>query len=446
MPWNWPVDVNYLEAKAFCNWKGDNYRVITEAEWHRLRGETPKKGLLESDPIMNEADTKAPPENFNLRFSSSSPVNMFKPSSAGFYDVHGNVWEWAEDEADGLPGFKVHPFYVDFSTPCFDGRHNIIMGGSWISTGNEASIYARYWFRRHFFQHLGFRLVQTIRPLSPNLYPIDNNPHKITENRWVDESNVYEQKKLIEEYLQLHFGKEEEVLPYPFPNLGELSLNFPLRCAQMLMDGFKKHSPNASAESVTALEVGCAVGRACFELSRTFCSVLGIDYSHAFINAAISLQEAGMLPYRYATEGRLVAHSRAEVAADIDRSRVHFAHGDACNLPKTFGVYDAILMANLIDRLPDPRKFLDVLPHLVKPGGVVLFTSPYTWLENFTHPSKWLGGYLHEDKEVRTLDVLKETLSPHFELLEQKDMPLLIQEHLRKYQLCVAHATLWRRK
>jgi len=211
----------------------------------------------------------------------------------------------------------------------------------------------------------------------------------------------------------------------------------------MLMDGFKKHSPNASAESVTALEVGCAVGRACFELSRTFCSVLGIDYSHAFINAAISLQEAGvsvllphqpllighnralvqMLPYRYATEGRLVAHSRAEVAADIDRSRVHFAHGDACNLPKTFGVYDAILMANLIDRLPDPRslsslfsmpltlaihrvqltdsfwphrKFLDVLPHLVKPGGVVLFTSPYTWLENFTHPSKWLGGYLHE--------------------------------------------------
>jgi len=26
MPWNWPVDVNYLEAKAFCNWKGDNYR------------------------------------------------------------------------------------------------------------------------------------------------------------------------------------------------------------------------------------------------------------------------------------------------------------------------------------------------------------------------------------------------------------------------------------
>jgi len=21
MPWNWPVEVNYHEAKAFCNWK-----------------------------------------------------------------------------------------------------------------------------------------------------------------------------------------------------------------------------------------------------------------------------------------------------------------------------------------------------------------------------------------------------------------------------------------
>ena len=40
MPWNWPVEVNYLEAKAFCNWKsaktGQTYRLPTEAEWYRL--------------------------------------------------------------------------------------------------------------------------------------------------------------------------------------------------------------------------------------------------------------------------------------------------------------------------------------------------------------------------------------------------------------------------
>ena len=37
-------------------------------------------------------------------------------------------------------------------------------GGSWVSTGDEASRFARYSFRRHFFQHLGFRMVRSVSP------------------------------------------------------------------------------------------------------------------------------------------------------------------------------------------------------------------------------------------------------------------------------------------
>ena len=37
-----------------------------------------------------------------------------------------------------------------------------VQGGSWISTGDEASRFARYAFRRHFFQHCGFRLARTV--------------------------------------------------------------------------------------------------------------------------------------------------------------------------------------------------------------------------------------------------------------------------------------------
>ena len=37
MPWNWPVEVNNLEAQAFCNWKseitGQKYRLPTEDEY-----------------------------------------------------------------------------------------------------------------------------------------------------------------------------------------------------------------------------------------------------------------------------------------------------------------------------------------------------------------------------------------------------------------------------
>ena len=59
----------------------------------------------------------------------------------------------------------VHIFYDDFSTPCYDGEHSIIMGGSFMSTGQLASVFARYHFRPHFFQHAGFRIVSSATPL-----------------------------------------------------------------------------------------------------------------------------------------------------------------------------------------------------------------------------------------------------------------------------------------
>ena len=43
MPWDWPVEVNYHEAKAFCRWKGDHFRLATEAE-HAVMGDMPVRG------------------------------------------------------------------------------------------------------------------------------------------------------------------------------------------------------------------------------------------------------------------------------------------------------------------------------------------------------------------------------------------------------------------
>ena len=38
MPMDWPAEVNFHEAKAFCSWKGPDYRLPTEAEHHVMRG------------------------------------------------------------------------------------------------------------------------------------------------------------------------------------------------------------------------------------------------------------------------------------------------------------------------------------------------------------------------------------------------------------------------
>lgn len=56
----------------------------------------------------------------------------------------------------------------------------------------------------------------------------------------------------------------------------------------------------------------------------------------------------------------------------------------------------AVLAANLLCRLPDPSVFLRRLPSLIKPGGVLVLVSPYSWLPAWTDRQHWLGGYRDE--------------------------------------------------
>ena len=158
MPWDWPVEVNYHEAKAFCNWKaattGQPFRLPTEDEWYRIHDAA---GLSEV-PHGRQAGA-----NIHLDyFASSCPVSEFP--NGEFYDVVGNVWQWTETPIYPFEGFDTHSHYDDFTTPTFDGRHNLIKGGSWISCGNESLKGARYAFRRHFSQHAGFRYVVSDTP------------------------------------------------------------------------------------------------------------------------------------------------------------------------------------------------------------------------------------------------------------------------------------------
>lgn len=88
---------------------------------------------------------------------------MFK--NQGFYDIVGNVWQHTVTPIYPFEGFEIHPVYEDFTTPTFDNRHNIIKGGSFISTGNSVLYHARYAFRRHFYQHAGFRYVESMNEI-----------------------------------------------------------------------------------------------------------------------------------------------------------------------------------------------------------------------------------------------------------------------------------------
>ena len=59
------------------------------------------------------------------------------------------------------------------------------------------------------------------------------------------------------------------------------------------------------------------MGRSTFELAKRFNQVVGIDFSHGFIDACNKLKTYGKLDYSVKTEGSLVSEHTAEVDPDI---------------------------------------------------------------------------------------------------------------------------------
>ena len=81
-------------------------------------------------------------------------------------------------------------------------------------------------------------------------------------------------------------------------------------------------------------------------------------------------------------------------------------------------------------RLPEPRKFLESLPRLLKPGGVAVIISPYSWPQEYTAQEHWLGGLVRGGDSVASAEALAEAMAAlGFALVEQFDMPFLIREH-----------------
>ena len=401
LPLNYPVDINIYEAEAFCKFKsqilGFEVRLPSEDEYYALYEYT------------NAGQKEA---NIGLKQFNQSPVDKYAFDE--FYDVVGNVWQWSLTPTYPFDDFITHPIYDDFTTPTFDDRHALMKGGSFISLGNETLKEARYAFRKHFFQHAGFRYVKS------------NNTYRTKLN-----DNVYETDELIAQYCEFHYGSE---------NFGVK--NFCVNSVELLKPYIK------NIKTAKALDLGCSVGRSTYELAKDFDEVMGIDFSANFINVGVKLKKYDSLIYKIKKEGELFEEktvSLDSLGLEEIKNKVSFMQGDACNLKDIYTGYDLVFCSNLIDRLYYPKKFLSDIPSRINDNGLLVLLSPYTWLEDYTPKENWLGGYIKDNKEVYTLDTLKEELSS-FELLETIDVPFVIKETTRKYQHTISQMSIWKKK
>lgn len=408
MPWNWPVEINYLEAKAFCNWKsskeGKTYRLPTEAEWVRL---------MESQNMPDKIESSLTIANINLE-QYASPCSVDKNKTGDFYDLIGNVWQWTETPITGYAGFKVHPMYDDFSTPTFDGKHNIIKGGSWISTGNEATFHARYAFRRHFYQHAGFRLVESEFPLQihNDEYETDIEVANSCEDNWGD-----------------LFTKT--------PNFSKQLAHYALEVMNHNTD-------------IRVLDLNADTGRMAFELAQHFKDVTALDFSARFIRMPIQLLEKGFIRYIVKDEGELV-HYRDVLLADYglsaNKNNILFMQADANNLKSNYTCYDLIIVPNLLEELICPIKFLNQIHERLTSNGTLILASSYQWDDSTSKREHWVGGFKQDGEPITSFEGIKSLLSEHFTLESNPiDITVFNRKSSRLFEQKLAQVTVWRKK
>ncbi|WP_292992926.1 formylglycine-generating enzyme family protein [Nitrosomonas sp.] len=173
------LNVTWNDAVAMAKWlsekEGVKYRLPTEAEWEyacragtrtRYASGDDAESLLTIANIF-DADAKAywaRWAEFTLsghdNFAFTAPVGSFAPNAWGFYDMHGNVWEWVSDwYADDY--YARSP--VDDPQGPDDGIVRVRRGGSW----HTWSLYARSSYRNWIspnsrYALVGIRLVREL--------------------------------------------------------------------------------------------------------------------------------------------------------------------------------------------------------------------------------------------------------------------------------------------
>lgn len=609
VPWDWPVEVNYLEAAAFLRWKAHNenaaaaaaggapcksrvaYRMPTEAEYHMIRSDpapypaatagranadgvawgkdigvsaaaaealaagrgarvsrlgaaagaagaaagAPLTGeaaygrvLLPSGATVDgasaeEAASRAAvasaagssggpgaldvalqpscPGNVNMRWQSTTPVDFYPPSSAGFHDPHGNVWQWVEDHFAPLPGFEIHYMYDDFSTPCFDGWHTMILGGSWVSTGELASSFARYHFRRHFFQQLGFRYVRIEE--GKEAYPGQDTV-----------TNIWECGSAVSTGITNGYTKPADKFPFPTSSpssataavaatatstvaaaagaeaaaagaaagpstaaaaggdSGAVSIDgalaYPARLAQLAAAAVTEAAGGdaAAVASAKVLHIGCGVGGGSIALVQAgFGRVVGVDASEPAIRHARVIQHHGQYEYERVREGVLTDTTLIRVpVAPGDRARITYVlHAPAsadegagtlagvCKSPEVLacGPYDAVVIDDQLTKQTQPLELLAGMAGLFAGAphawsGVVVVASANAWDPAVTPRNSWMGGFKMNGEDMPTLHLLKYNMRRQgFTFARAVDLPRLTRATARSYALDILEASVF---
>jgi formylglycine-generating enzyme required for sulfatase activity len=175
---NRPVEqVSWEDAVEFCDrlsqYTGRIYRLPSEAEWEYACRAGTKTPFHFGETITTDLANYDGTDNESMGWSGSygsGPKGVYREETTevgsfevannfGLYDMHGNVWEWCQDDWHG----KYEGAPIDGSA-WLDNEESsntkLLRGGSWYNTPGNCRSACRYDYGLAFdYDHIGFRVV-----------------------------------------------------------------------------------------------------------------------------------------------------------------------------------------------------------------------------------------------------------------------------------------------
>jgi formylglycine-generating enzyme required for sulfatase activity len=145
--------VSWHDAVAYATWlskaTGKNYRLLTETEWEYCCRAGTATAYSFGDTITKAQAQFSEGEWGNAE--KTVEVGSFPANAFGLHDMHGNVWEWCQDEYFGRYG------------GISGGRTRVLRGGSWKNFPEDLRSAVRNWNHPgNSGNYIGFRLARTL--------------------------------------------------------------------------------------------------------------------------------------------------------------------------------------------------------------------------------------------------------------------------------------------
>ncbi len=245
----------------------------------------------------------------------------------------------------------------------------------------------------------------------------------------------YDQRDILGTYLCQHYDSPWELLPKNHPLLALLREYY----TQDFYSAMIELSAPFLTKRQRVLDVGCGVGRSVYEFSKQVEHVIGVEYS--FGSALIARRmlrhtPARMDGYSVKLDGDIYVRRSLP---DVKRDNVEIIVASGDNLPFRDSVFDVVNHWNVIDRVPNPEKFLAEQERILKDAGISIMADPYTWDISYSPRDHWLGGA----NVQRSIEAVRGRVRKTCEILqEQEYIPWLSWKYERNFSLFYCHGLI----